>query len=122
MLFDPRLPEVGLFVRNIIKRVRKYESALWLATQSVADMLDPQIRLSGQAIIDNTAYRLLFHCDAKNLEDTVDLFRLTAPEAKLLGGFEQKNALCLVGTQHHLRVIFDLPQYKLDLMGRGGGR
>lgn len=122
MLFDPRLPEVGLYVRNIAKRARKYESALWLASQSVADLLHESIRLSGQAIVDNSAYRLLFHCDAKNLEDTVDLFRLTSAEAKLLSGFEQKNALCLIGSQHHIRVIFDLPEYKLRLMGKGGGR
>lgn len=122
MLFDPRLPEVGLYVRNIAKRARKYEAALWLASQSVADLLHESIRLSGQAIVDNSAYRLLFHCDAKNLEDTVDLFRLTNAEAKLLSGFEQKNALCLIGTQHHIRTVFELPEYKLQLMGRGGGR
>lgn len=122
MLFDPRLPEVGLFVRNIIKRVRKYEASLWLATQSAADMLDPQVRLSGQAIIDNSAYRLLFRCAAKNLEDTVTLFRLTEAEARLLSSLERRNALCLIGEQHHIRTVFELPQYKLDLMGRGGGR
>lgn len=122
MLFDPRLPEVGLYIRNIAKRIRKYEGALWIATQSATDMLHESIRLAGQAIVDNSAYRLLFHTDAKNLEDTVDLFRLTLAEAKLLSSFEQKNALCLIGTQHHIRTVFELPKYKLDLMGKGGGR
>lgn len=122
MLFDPRLPEVGLYIRNIAKRIRKYEGALWIATQSATDMLHESIRLAGQAIVDNSAYRLLFHTDAKNLEDTVDLFRLTPAEAKLLISFEQKNALCLIGTQHHIRTVFELPKYKLDLMGKGGGR
>ena len=122
MLFDPRLPEVGLYLRNIAKRIRKYEGGLWIATQSATDMLHESIRLAGQAIVDNSAYRLLFHCDAKNLEDTVELFRLTSAEAKLLSSFEQKNALCLIGAQHHIRTVFELPQYKLDLMGRGGGR
>lgn len=122
ILFDPRLPEVGMYVRNMAKRVRKYESALWLATQSVDDLLNDAVRLAGQAIVDNSAYRLLFRCDAKNLDDTVELFRLTAAEAKLLSSFERRNALCLIGAQHHIRTVFDLPQYKLDLMGRGGGR
>lgn len=122
ILFDPRLPEVGLYMRNMAKRARKYEAALWVAMQSTVDMLHESIRLSGQAIVDNAAYRLLFHCDARNLEDTVELFRLTQPEARLLGGLEQKNALCLIGSQHHIRVIFQLPEYKLQLMGRGGGR
>lgn len=122
ILFDPRLPEVGMYIRNMAKRVRKYDSALWLATQSVDDLLNEKVRLAGQAIVDNSAYRLLFRCDAKNLEDTVDLFRLTAAEAKLLSGFERRNALCLIGEQHHLRTVFALPQYKLDLMGKGGGR
>lgn len=111
-----------MYVRNMAKRVRKYESALWLATQSVDDLLNDAVRLAGQAIVDNSAYRLLFRCDAKNLDDTVELFRLTAAEAKLLSSFERRNALCLIGAQHHIRTVFDLPQYKLDLMGRGGGR
>lgn len=30
-------------------------------------------------------------------------------------------ALCLIGNQH-VHVDFDLPAYKLELMGKGGGR
>lgn len=119
---DPRLPEVGLYLRNLAKRIRKYEGGLWFVSQSSADMLHESIRMSGQAIVDNAAYRLLFRCEAKNLEDTVDLFRLTPAESKLLAVLERKNALCLVGNTHHIRTVFNLPQYKLDLMGRGGGQ
>lgn len=122
MLFDPRLPEVGMYVRNIAKRARKYESALWIISQSSADFIAENIRFAGQAIVDNSAYRLLFRCDAKNLSDTVDLFSLTDAEAKLISGFERKNALCLIGKQHHIRTIFALPDYKLKMMGEGGGR
>ena len=119
---DPRLPEVGLYLRNLAKRIRKYEGGLWFVSQSSADMLHESIRMSGQAIVDNAAYHLLFRCEAKNLEDTVDLFRLTPAESKLLAVLERKNALCLVGNTHHIRTVFNLPQYKLDLMGRGGGQ
>lgn len=119
---DPRLPEVGLYLRNLAKRIRKYEGGLWFVSQSSADMLHDSIRMSGQAIVDNAAYKILFHCDAKNLQDTVDLFQLTPAEAKLLSNLEQKNALSVIGSTHHIRTIFEIPQYKLDLMGQGGGR
>ena len=52
----------------------------------------------------------------------MDLFRLTPAESKRLAVLERKNALCLVGNTHHIRTIFEIPQYKLDLMGQGGGR
>ena len=119
---DPRLPEVGLYLRNLAKRIRKYEGGLWFCSQSSADMLHDSIRMSGQAIVDNAAYKILFHCDAKNLQDTVDLFQLTPAEAKLLSNLERKNALSVIGSTHHIRTIFEIPQYKLDLMGQGGGR
>ena len=96
---DPRLPEVGLYLRNLAKRIRKYEGGLWFVSQSSADMLHESIRMSGQAIVDNAAYRLLFRCEAKNLEDTVDLFRLTPAESKLLAVLERKNALLKHSTE-----------------------
>lgn len=121
ILFDPALPEAGLYVRNMAKRLRKYESGIWMAFQSANDLMDDRVRLCGQAVIDNSTYRLLFGCDARNLQDTGTLFHLTAAEQQLLSNAERGTALCLIG-QQHLRVEFIIPEYKLRLMGNAGGR
>lgn len=121
IIIDPNIPEPAMYLRNISKRARKYEGAVGIDTQAVSDMLDERIRLEGQALIDNAAYKLLFTTDGKNLEDTASLFRLTESEQNILLGAGRGKALCLLGRQHVL-VDFDIPKYKLELMGKGGGR
>jgi hypothetical protein len=121
VLIDPAMPEPAMYLRNISKRARKYECAVGVDTQAVSDLLDERIRLEGQALIDNAAYKLLFAMDGKSLEDTAALFRLTEAERSRLLGSVRGEALCLLGRRHVL-VNFDIPQYKLDLMGKGGGR
>lgn len=121
VLFDPALPEAGMYVRNMAKRLRKYEGGIWLAFQSANDLLDERVRLCGQAVVDNSAYRLLFGCDAQNLDDTASLFKLTESEKSLLAGAGRGKALCLIGRQH-LQADFVIPEYQLALMGKAGGR
>lgn len=121
ILLDPEIREPAKYLRNLSKRVRKYEGMLGVVLQSVVDALYEKIRLYGQALLDNAAYKLLFATDGKNLKETADTFLLTEAEQSLLLGAPRGRALCLIG-QQHVCVDFDIPQYKLDLMGSGGGR
>jgi type IV secretory pathway VirB4 component len=118
---DPEIREPAMYLRNMSKRVRKYEGMLGVVFQSVVDASYEKIRLYGQAILDNSTYKLLFATDGKNLQETADTFQLTEAEQSILLGAPRGRALCLIGHQH-VCVDFDIPQYKLDLMGKGGGR
>lgn len=120
-MFDPELPQAAMGLRNIALRVRKYEGYLWLAFHSLHELLDPRVRLYGQPILDAATYKILFGTDGQNLADTAALFHLTAAEQKVLDARQRGRALALIGSQR-LSVDFDIPQYKLDLMGKGGGR
>ena len=55
------------------------------------------------------------------MEETADLFRLTEAEKSSLLAQEKRHALLFMGNQH-VKVEFDIPAYKLELMGKGGGR
>ena len=121
ILLDPAIPQTAMYLRNMAKRVRKYEGLLAVVTQSVVDFLHDDIRLYGQAILDNATYKFLFSADGRNLQETTEVFQLTASEQNVLLAGERGKALCLLGRQH-VHVDFDLPAYKLELMGRGGGR
>ena len=121
ILFDPANPRPAMMMRNIAVRARKYEGALMVAFQSLAFLMSPEVRLYGQALVDNSTYKILFGCDGKNLEDAAALFRLTESECAILRGRRRSRALCLIG-QQHISVVFQIPQYKLELMGTGGGR
>lgn len=123
ILFDPAIPQTSMYMRNFAKRARKYEGALWVVTHSLVDLLSEQVRISGQAILDSSAYKLFFGTDGKNLEDTANLFHLTEAEKNLLLSKHRGHALLQLG-QQHVAVDFDknIPDYKMELMGKGGGR
>lgn len=120
-MFDPELPAVSTAMKNIALRIRKREGCLWLAFHSLHELLDERIRLYGQPILDAATYKILFGTDGRNLADTVDLFKLTPAEEKVLDARQRGKALALIGSQH-LKVEFAIPAYKLALMGAGGGR
>ncbi|MEG2455930.1 MAG: type IV secretory system conjugative DNA transfer family protein, partial [Oscillospiraceae bacterium] len=121
LLLDPAIPQTAMFMRNMSKRGRKYEAMLGVVMQSVTDALNDKIRLYGQALMDNASYKLFFGTDGKNLQETAALFNLTEAEQQILLSKQRGHALCFFGNQH-LYVDFDIPQYKLELMGSGGGR
>ena len=121
IVLDPAIPQTAMFLRNIAKRARKYEGYLFTVFQSVSDTLFPEIRIYGQAILDNATYKIAFGCDGRNLQDTADIFRLTEQEKNILLAQERGKALVFVGRQH-IHVDFDIPDYKLELMGNAGGR
>lgn len=120
-MLDPNLPSAAEGLKNMSLRFRKYEGYLWLAFHSLFEVLNEQVRRYGQPIIDTPTYKILFGTDGRNLADTVELFHLTPAEEKLLNARRRGKALALIGNQH-LKVEFDIPKYKLSLMGSGGGR
>lgn len=121
IVLDPAIPQTAMYLRNFAKRVRKYEGMLGVAFQSVVDALHDDIRLYGQALIDCSTYKLLFGTDGRNLQETAEVFQLTEAEQNILLAGKRGKALCLMG-QQHIQVDFDIPAYKLELMGSGGGR
>lgn len=121
LMMDPSIAQTAMYLRNIAKRCRKYEGMLFTIFQQTADMLYPEIRMYGQAILDNATYKLLFGCDGQNLADTADVCRLTEQEQQILLQKRKRRALAIIGREH-VQVEFDLPDYKLKLMGTGGGR
>lgn len=120
-ILDPAIPETAMILRNESKRIRKYEGMMVTVMQSVVDALHPKIALYGQALLDNAVYKLLFGTDGKNLKETADVFNLTEAEQNILLSGQRGKALCLIGNSH-VHVDFQIPKYKLDLMGKGGGR
>lgn len=121
IMLDPELSQSAKALRNMALRIRKYEGYLWLAFHSLQELLDDRIRFYGQPILDSAAYKILFGTDGRNLADTVQLFHLTPSEEKVLEARQRGKALALIGS-HHLKVEFEIPAYKLALMGKGGGR
>lgn len=120
-MFTPELPAAAMANKNMALRLRKYEGYYWMIFHSLHELLDEKVRFYGQPILDTATYKILFGTDGQNLADTVDLFRLNQSEAKYLEARRRGKALAMIGNQH-LKVDFEIPSYKLALMGKGGGR
>lgn len=121
LLIDPNVPQSLSFIRNVEKRARKYESAIAIISHSVVDFLDPSIKMYGQSVLDIPNFKILFGTDGQNLHELKLLYKLTDAEEELLLRKKRKIALCLIGAKR-LGVQFELPEYRLALMGKGGGR
>jgi len=78
------------FMRNISKRARKYEAGIMFITHSVVDVLDPEVKRLGQALIDNACYKFIMGCDGKNLEETKKLFNLSEKQENILSAKKRR--------------------------------
>lgn len=58
--------------------------SLVIVSHSIIDFLDESVKMYGQAILDMATYKILMGTDGKNLEDTMELFKLTESQADFL--------------------------------------
>ena len=118
---DPDHPDLAKFLRNYSKRDRKYEAGLMFITHSVVDILDPEIKRLGQAIIDNSCYKFIMGCDGKNLKETAALFDLTEKEINILSARSRGQGILFAGNVR-MEVTIDVREKFLDMFGKAGGR
>lgn len=121
LMIDTNVPQSLVFLRNVEKRARKYEGGVAIISHSVVDFLDPQIKMYGQALLDIPCFKIIMGTDGRNLQETKELYNLTDEEEELLASKKRGNALLMIGSKR-LHVVFEIPEYKFDYMGKAGGR
>jgi type IV secretory pathway VirB4 component len=121
LMIDPNVPQSLVFLRNVAKRARKYESGIAIISHSLVDFLDPSVRMYGQPLLDMPSYKIIMGCDGRDLEDIIELYHLTDAEQELVYSKRRGHALCMIGSKR-LHIWFLVPEYKMQLIGKGGGR
>ncbi|WP_317368774.1 DUF87 domain-containing protein [uncultured Tyzzerella sp.] len=121
LMIDGKVPRSLVYLRNMMKRVRKYEGSLAVISHSVVDFLSDNIKQYGQALLDIPTYKILMGTDGQNLKETTRLYDLTEAEQDLLLAKKRGHALFMAGAKR-LHINFTIPEYKLEYMGKGGGR
>lgn len=121
LLIDPQVPQTLVFLRNVEKRSRKYESALAIISHSIVDFLSPEVKMYGQALLDIPCVKILMGTDGQNLMETKNLYSLTDAEVELLAAKKRGHALFIIGSKR-LHINFEIPAYKFEYMGKAGGR
>ncbi|MCL1934969.1 MAG: hypothetical protein FWF57_01105 [Defluviitaleaceae bacterium] len=121
LMVDPQVPQSLIYLRNVSKRARKYEAGLCVIFHSVVDVLDPSVKMHGQALLDVPAYKILMGTDGINLQETTKIYNLSLSEQEKLEEKQRGLSIFFVGSKRFI-INHDISSDDLALMGKGGGR
>lgn len=109
------------YIRNAMKRVRKKESALVLASQNVEDFLLPGVKEYTKPLFSIPTHQFLFN--AGNIEPRVftDTLQLEPSEFERIKYPERGTCLYRCGNERYLLHVI-APEHKRALFGTAGGR
>lgn len=109
------------YIRNAMKRVRKKESSVILASQNIEDFLLPEIREFTKPLFSIPTHQFLFNAGQINPKEYMDALQLEACEFELIKYPERGTCLYRCGNERYLLQV-RAPEYKFVLFGKGGGR
>ncbi len=109
------------YIRNAMKRVRKKESAIILASQNIEDFLIPSIREFTKPLFSIPTHQFLFNAGQINPKDFMDALQVEPSEFELIKYPERGTCLYRCGNERYLLQVI-APDYKSALFGKAGGR
>ena len=109
------------YIRNAMKRVRKKDSAIILASQNIEDFLIPAIREFTKPLFSIPTHQFLFNAGQINPKDFMDALQVEASEFELIKYPERGTCLYRCGNERYLLQVI-APEYKSALFGKAGGR
>jgi len=113
---DPENPQTLKFLSTCIKRGRKYGISFVTATQNLPDFLS--IERYGQAIIDNSYFKMFFRLGETDIPVVRDLYNFSNQEISILRGSSSKRqgakgkGIFIAGSQ---RVVIQVRASKYEL-------
>ena len=109
------------YIRNAMKRVRKKESSIILASQNIEDFLLPEIKEFTKPLFSIPTHQFLFNGGNINAKDYIDALQLEESEFDLIKYPERGVCLFKCGNERYLLQV-KAPEYKAKLFGEAGGR
>ena len=109
------------YIRNCMKRVRKKESSIILASQNIEDFLIPSIREFTKPLFSIPTHQFLFNAGQINPKEYMDALQVEPSEFELIKYPERGTCLYRCGNERYLLQVI-APDYKAALFGKAGGR
>ena len=109
------------YIRNAMKRVRKKDSSVILASQNIEDFLLPSIREFTKPLFSIPTHQFLFNAGQINPKEYMDALQIEPSEFELIRYPERGTCLYRCGNERYLLEVI-APEYKAELFGKGGGR
>ena len=109
------------YIRNAMKRVRKKDSSIILASQNIEDFLIPTIREYTKPLFSIPTHQFLFNAGQINPKEYMDALQVEPSEFELIKYPERGTCLYRCGNERYLLQVI-APEYKSTLFGKAGGR
>lgn len=109
------------YIRNAMKRVRKKESAIILASQNIEDFLIPEIREFTKPLFSIPTHQFLFNAGQINPKEYMEALQVEPAEFELIRYPERGTCMYRCGNERYLLQVI-APDYKSALFGKAGGR
>ena len=109
------------YIRNAMKRVRKKDSSIILASQNIEDFLIPSIREFTKPLFSIPTHQFLFNAGQINPKEYMDALQVEPSEFELIKYPERGTCLFRCGNERYLLQVI-APDHKATLFGKAGGR
>ena len=109
------------YIRNAMKRVRKKDSSVILASQNIEDFLIPSIREFTKPLFSIPTHQFLFNAGQINPKEYMDALQVEPSEFELIKHPERGTCLYRCGNERYLLQV-TAPEYKSAIFGSAGGR
>ncbi|MGM9706826.1 MAG: VirB4 family type IV secretion system protein [Prevotella sp.] len=109
------------YIRNSLKRVRKKESAMMLASQNLEDFDQEGVREMTKPLFSIPPHQFLFNAGSIDKKSYMDMLQLEDAEYNLIKFPQRGVCLYKCGNERYLLEVH-APSYKEKLFGTAGGR
>ena len=109
------------YIRNAMKRVRKKESAVILASQNVDDFLMPEVKEFTKPLFSIPTHQFIFYPGTVEPRAYTEVLQIEISEYKLIDFPSRGSCFYRCGNERYLLLV-RVPDYKASLFGRSGGR
>ena len=109
------------YIRNAMKRVRKKDSSIILASQNIEDFLIPAIREYTKPLFSIPTHQFLFNAGQTDPKEYMDALQVEPSEFELIKYPERGTCLYRCGNERYLLQVI-APEYKAAIFGKAGRR
>ena len=109
------------YIRNLMKRDRKKESLLVLASQNIEDFLPPGVKELTKPLFSIPVHQFLFSPGQLEPKSFCDTLQLEDAEFQLIRHSERGICLYRCGNERYLLQVH-FPEFKEAMFGKAGGR
>ena len=114
-------PTTVEYIRNTLKRVRKKDSSLIMASQNLEDFDIPGVRELTRPLFAIPTHQFIFNCGAVDKKFYMNNLQLEPSEYELIRHPQRGVCLYRCGVERFLLEVH-APKYKEELFGDAGGR